>query len=122
MSDAKYVIECKPDWVKGWARMAAAYFGLHDYVKSKEIYKKAMELDAGNKILEDAYEKVKINTYDNILMKNIKAEVMSRKQLKEGKHIFHKEKLKDNNKKYSSSSNNNKGSKKVKLSFEDEDE
>lgn len=49
--DAESVIRMKPEWVKGWARLAVAYFGLEQYSHSVDAYKQALKIEPDDNTL-----------------------------------------------------------------------
>ncbi|KAK9830514.1 hypothetical protein WJX72_012158 [[Myrmecia] bisecta] len=52
--DAKKVIELKPTWVKGWARLGAAHMGLEDFSEAREAYDKALDIEPDDQALQQA--------------------------------------------------------------------
>lgn len=104
LKDAQSVIRMKPNWVKGWARLAVAHFGLHQYSHAKEAYNQALELEPDDQRLVEGRNQ---------------AEAQERQQIKDSKHTFHKPNKKPRKSIKTSVQNKSKG---VKLSYEDEEE
>eukprot|EP00210_Caulerpa_lentillifera_P002225 g2138.t1 len=104
LKDAESVIRMKPKWVKGWARLAVAHFGLHQYSHAKEAYNQALELEPDDQRLVEGRNQ---------------AEAQERQQIKESKHTFHKTRKKA---KKSVKATTQIQSKAVKLSYEDDEE
>ncbi|KAH3659076.1 hypothetical protein OGATHE_006384, partial [Ogataea polymorpha] len=48
LEDALKTIEINPTWAKGYNRAGAAYYGLGEFLKSKEYYEKTLEIDPSN--------------------------------------------------------------------------
>lgn len=57
--DAKSAIRLKPEWVKGWARLACAHYGLEEYSEAKDAYMKAMDLQPEDETLQQGFFKVR---------------------------------------------------------------
>lgn len=58
LRDAKSAIRLKPKWVKGWARLASAHFGLEEYPEAKEAYEKALSMEPEDENLKQGLYKV----------------------------------------------------------------
>lgn len=58
LEDAKKVVELKADWPKGYSRLGAAHFGLHQLQEAVEAYKKGLELDPKNEQLQQGLKDV----------------------------------------------------------------
>lgn len=57
--DAKSAIRLKPEWVKGWARLACAHYGLEEFSEAKDAYKKAINLEPEDESLHQGFFKVR---------------------------------------------------------------
>ncbi|GMH34298.1 hypothetical protein BSKO_02132 [Bryopsis sp. KO-2023] len=109
LRDAQSVIRLKPNWLKGWARLAAAHFGLEEFPQAKEAYQKALEIEPEDETLKQGYDK---------------ADAMERKQVRDNKHTFIKRSHREigrrsRDRKKGRSTQKNEEKKSVKLSFED---
>ncbi|GMH38183.1 hypothetical protein BSKO_06067 [Bryopsis sp. KO-2023] len=62
LEDAKKVVEIKSDWPKGYSRLGAAHFGLGQLEEAKEQYKKGLELDPNNSLLQQGLKDVEAAT------------------------------------------------------------
>lgn len=58
LNDANECVKINPSWSKGYNRIGAAQFGLGSLDEAEQSYKKALELDAGNKAAKDGLEQV----------------------------------------------------------------
>lgn len=57
--DAESVIRMKPSWVKGWARLAVAYFGLEQYSHAVDAYNQALKIEPHDNTLLAGRDKVR---------------------------------------------------------------
>lgn len=57
--DAQECIKLKPDWAKGYVRLATAQYNVADYEECAESYAKALELEPSNKAAMDGSKQVK---------------------------------------------------------------
>lgn len=58
LEDAEECVKISPSWAKGYNRVGAAQFGLGNLEEAEKAYKKALELDGGNKAAKDGLEQV----------------------------------------------------------------
>lgn len=58
LEDAEECVKINPSWSKGYNRVGAAQFGLGNLDDAEKSYKKALELDAGNKAAKEGLEQV----------------------------------------------------------------
>ncbi|CCE62924.1 hypothetical protein TPHA_0D02880 [Tetrapisispora phaffii CBS 4417] len=59
LNDANECTKINPTWSKGYNRVGAAHYGLGDLDEAEKSYKKALELDASNKVAQEGLEQVK---------------------------------------------------------------
>lgn len=58
LDDARECVKINPGWAKGYNRVGAAEFGLGNLEDAEQAYKKALELDSGNKAAKDALDQL----------------------------------------------------------------
>lgn len=59
LKDADECIKINPTWAKGYNRKGAAHLGLNDLDDAESSYKKALDLDASNKIAQEGLDQIK---------------------------------------------------------------
>lgn len=59
LEDAKQCVSLKPDWSKGYSRLGAAYFGLHEWDDARSAYEAGIRVDPANEQLKSGLEEVK---------------------------------------------------------------
>jgi histone-lysine N-methyltransferase SETD3 len=58
LADAEQCVKLAPEWARGWQRKGDALEALLRYPEAYEAYRKGLELDAGDKNLKEAVEKM----------------------------------------------------------------
>lgn len=59
IEDAKKTVELKPDWGKGWNRLATAHLGVNDFKSAKDAFEAGLKVDPTNSQLLKGLESIK---------------------------------------------------------------